>query len=80
MTTITVKNIPDETYERLKQQAAANHRSINGELLHLIKTSTQSSHYTAQEQLDQIRAVREKTAHYFITDQELNAAKQAGRS
>jgi len=33
MPTITVKNIPDELYERLKEVASANRRSINSEII-----------------------------------------------
>ena len=33
MPTITVKNIPDDIYERLKEVAGANHRSINREMI-----------------------------------------------
>lgn len=33
MASITVKNIPDDLYKRLKQRAAANHRSINSEII-----------------------------------------------
>lgn len=79
MTTITVKNIPDQIYTTLKKQAAANHRSINGELLHIIENATQSSQYTPLEQLEQIRYVREKTAHCQITNEEINKAKNTGR-
>ncbi|NBD34139.1 MAG: Arc family DNA-binding protein, partial [Cyanobacteria bacterium] len=31
-TTITVKNLPDDIYERLKEAAKANQRSINSEV------------------------------------------------
>jgi len=37
MPTITVKNIPTELYELLKQSAAANRRSINSEILTCIE-------------------------------------------
>jgi len=33
MPTITLKNIPLDLYERLKESAAANHRSINSEVI-----------------------------------------------
>ena len=32
MVTLTIKNIPEELYERLKIQAKINHRSINKEV------------------------------------------------
>jgi hypothetical protein len=33
MPAVTVKNLPDDLYERLKANAQAHHRSINGELI-----------------------------------------------
>ena len=37
MPAITVKNIPDALYERLKASASAHHRSINSELIHCLE-------------------------------------------
>ena len=34
--TLTVRGIPDATLKRLRSQAAANHRSLNGELLAML--------------------------------------------
>lgn len=31
MATITIRNVPDEDYERLKREARANHRSLEAE-------------------------------------------------
>ena len=41
MATMTIKNIPDELYEELKQRAAANRRSINNEVIVLIERAVQ---------------------------------------
>jgi len=38
MATVTLKNIPDELYERLKATAQAHRRSINSELIHCLET------------------------------------------
>lgn len=34
---ITIKGIPDDLHQTLKEQAAANHRSLNGEILYVIE-------------------------------------------
>ena len=39
MATITVKNIPDELYERLKCVAEINRRSINSEIIVCIENA-----------------------------------------
>jgi len=51
MPTITVKNIPDELYERLKQLAKANRRSINSEIIVCIERSVRSQSLDADEML-----------------------------
>ena len=30
---LTIKNVPDDLYQRLKQAAEANHRSMNGQAI-----------------------------------------------
>ena len=32
-TNLTLKGVPDEVYERLKQSATVNHRSLNSEII-----------------------------------------------
>ena len=39
MVAITVKNIPAPLYERVKERAKANHRSINNELITILEQS-----------------------------------------
>ena len=36
MASVTIKDIPDEILERLRQRAAADHRSLNKEVIHLL--------------------------------------------
>ncbi len=42
MATITINNIPDPTYNTLKQLAVENHRSINSEIICLIEKATKA--------------------------------------
>ena len=79
MPTITVKNIPPELYERLKQAAAANHRSLNSEIIVCIEQVVGSSKIQPEEILARARKLREKTAGYAIADEEFTRAKSAGR-
>ncbi len=79
MPTITVKNIPPELYERLKQAAAANHRSLNSEIIVCIEQVVGSNRVEPEEILARARKLREKTANYPITDEEFLQAKSAGR-
>ena len=79
MPTITVKNIPPELYERLRQAAAANHRSLNSEIIVCIEQVVGSNRIQPEEILARARGLREKTAGYSITDDEFTRAKSAGR-
>lgn len=41
-TSITIRDIPDDIYEKLKQQAELHHRSINSEVIVNLKKMVQS--------------------------------------
>jgi plasmid stability protein len=79
MPTITVKNIPPDLYERLKELAEANHRSMNSEIIACIEQSVSSRRLDPDTLLANARKLREKTSHYTISDEEFNQAKTAGR-
>jgi plasmid stability protein len=36
---LSIKNVPDDVVERLKARAARDHRSLQGELLHIVKSA-----------------------------------------
>ncbi len=53
---LSIKNVPDEIAEKLRQQAKANHRSLQGELLALLKNAVDSpSKINAAELLQLVR-------------------------
>jgi antitoxin FitA len=79
MATITVKNIPDDLYQRLKIQAEINRRSVNSEIITCIEQAVTSRKIDPEMMLVKIRRVRELTGHYVISDKELNQAKNEGR-
>lgn len=79
MPTLTLKNIPDALYERLKQAASLHRRSLNGEILFRLEEALTPRREDASVLIDKARAVREKTAHYRIGDAELERARNAGR-
>lgn len=39
MTTLTIKDVPEPLAEQLRQRAARNHRSLQGELMAIIETA-----------------------------------------
>ena len=79
MTTLTVKNIPDDLYAQLKQQAEINRRSINSEIIICIEKAVRSSRIEPEALLVRARKLREKSSSYTITDHEFTRAKTTGR-
>lgn len=41
--TLSVKNVPEKLAERLRQRAAANHRSLQGELMAILEEAAEPS-------------------------------------
>jgi len=79
MATVTVKNIPDQLYDTLRALATEHRRSINSEIVHLIEKATKSIRIEPDEHLAIARKLRAKTSAFAITEEELLAAKRAGR-
>lgn len=80
MKTITVKSIPDNLYERLKESARENRRSINSEIILCIERSVQSRKYEdINSVLARVRQLRSRTKAPLLTDNDFNKMKKAGR-
>jgi antitoxin FitA len=80
MVTITIKNIPDEIYEKIKLQAKANRRSVNSEIISIFEHAIQKrTPEDVKAILERARKVRELTAHYVISNEELTRWKKEGR-
>jgi plasmid stability protein len=79
MATLTLKNIPDNLYIRLKEAAQAHHRSMNSEILYCVERTLGVKKVDVSEQLKMARTLREKTMNHPLDEDELNAAKHAGR-
>jgi len=79
MNSITVKNIPTEIYESLKNSAKMNRRSINSEIIMIIEAAVHCKKIVPEDFIVTARQLREKTAAYVITDEEFNQAKRTGR-
>ena len=79
MATITVKNIPDELYERLKSVAEINRRSLNSEIIVCIENAIVSRRIDVDATLANARRIRQLTAENPISEEEFNKAKAEGR-
>lgn len=79
MATITIVNIPDELYERIQQAAVSNRRTMNKEILLCLERNFGMHADDIQSILARAQQLRAKTAHYYLTDEELMRAKNEGR-
>ncbi|OGL47073.1 MAG: hypothetical protein A2161_20255 [Candidatus Schekmanbacteria bacterium RBG_13_48_7] len=79
MTTITIKNIPDDLYEKLKKKAKENRRSINSEIILCIEQMVQSTRLDAKEFLKKIDVLMDGLNIPYLTDEFLKEAKDEGR-
>jgi plasmid stability protein len=79
-TTLTLKNVPDEVYERLKAAAARNRRSLNREAILVLETALAPGQVSMAERLGRARALRAALpARARISAAGIDAAKRAGR-
>ncbi len=77
-TTITLKNVPDEVYARLKCSAESHRRSINNEAIVCLEAVLVPARISPQERLQRARAMREKLGATFAA-KEIDRFKRAGR-
>lgn len=80
MASLTVKGVPAELLDRLKAAAAAERRSLNGEVIvRLERSLAEQPRADAEELLRRVDAVRACVAGPLPTDAEIRAARDDGR-
>lgn len=79
-TNLTLKGVPDEVYERLKQSATVNHRSLNSEIISRLEAQVLTRRATAQDHLAAIRATRDRLAKGAFNHADIDRFKREGRS
>ena len=78
-TTLTLKNIPDTVYDRLKAAAGQNRRSLNAEAIVRLESSLASPTPSVDLKLARIRALRESLAPNMFLASDIDAFKREGR-
>ena len=78
-TTLTLKNIPDEVYARLKAAAKARRRSLNSEAIVCLEAALLPERLSITERHDRARALRAELprAKYAVGD--IDELKREGR-
>ncbi|MCC5934637.1 MAG: Arc family DNA-binding protein [Candidatus Cyclonatronum sp.] len=78
MPSVTVKNIPESVYNKLKQQAQAQHRSMNSEIIACLERAVEPARVSQEEILHQARLMRSRVRG-SLTAEEIQDAKNQGR-
>ena len=85
MANLSIKNLPDQLYQRLRQSAKRNHRSLNKEVAYRIELGLQTPPERSPAEIREIikgarkLRLKMKAAGYWTTDDEIRAAKKQGR-
>ena len=80
MPTITVKNVPGDIYEDLKNSASIHRRSINSEVIFCIEKAVRSHRLDPKELFNRVDAIRNKIDVPPLTDAVLRQSKGEGRA
>lgn len=78
-TTLTLKNIPDVVYERLRHSAEAHRRSLNSEAIVCLESVLFPTKVTTAERLARARALRSALPKGKFRARDIDAAKRQGR-
>ncbi|MCZ6726473.1 MAG: Arc family DNA-binding protein [Acidobacteria bacterium] len=79
MPTLTIKNLPPATYERLKDSAQSNRRSLNSELIVCIERALGTRRATPEEVRQRAAELRAGWQGAALTMDAIDQAKRAGR-
>lgn len=78
MINITIKNIPEDLYDKIKESSVINRRSINAEIIFRLEHELKSPKRQTLS-LEKIRSLRANTEKHYLTQAELNKALARGR-
>jgi antitoxin FitA len=77
--TITLKNIPDDIYARLKETADAHHRSLNSEVIACLERTLLPTRVPAHERLARARQLRQGISASKFSAAAIDKAIDQGR-
>ncbi len=79
MANMTLKNVPPDLYDRLKQAAARHRRSLNNEAIVCLEQALEGEREDPALLLARIRELRARTSGVQVTDADLREARDEGR-
>ncbi len=78
--TLTLKNIPDAVYERLKSSAEMHRRSMNSEAIVCLEAVLLPTRLTTADRLARARELRSGLPKGKFSARDIDAMKREGRS
>ena len=78
-TNLTLKNIPDAVYERLKASAETHRRSLNSEAIVCLESALLPTRIAPGERLARARALRAALPKGKFSSRDIDTAKRDGR-
>lgn len=78
MPTITLKNIPDNLYKKIRLRAKQSHRSINSEIIRNLEKSVMSSKADSERILESARKIKASIKN-VLSEKEITELKGNGR-
>ena len=79
MANLSIKNVPDELHQRLKERAERHHRSINREVIACLEQIIGPAPRDAAEVLARIRELHKKMPNVWATEEDIQKFKEQGR-
>ena len=78
MPNLTIKNIPEDVYKKLKLKAVRNKRSLNSEILMCLEAAVEYKKIDSQELIKNARRGR-SGIDFIIKNGDITSLKQGGR-
>ena len=78
-TTLTLKNIPDAVYDRLKRAAEMHRRSLNSEVIVCLESVLMPTRMMPSERIARARGLRAALPPGKFRARDMDAAKREGR-
>jgi plasmid stability protein len=78
-TTLTLKNIPDDVYDRLKASAKMHRRSLNSEAIVVLESVLIPGRVSPNERIAKARALRAELPKQKFKPKDIDALKREGR-
>ncbi|MFV1994851.1 MAG: Arc family DNA-binding protein [Verrucomicrobiales bacterium] len=78
MATLTLKDLPEELHQRLRERAEAHGRSLNKEIITSLEQMTSPRRLGVSEYLSRVERVRDQI-DFEVTLDEIEGAIEAGR-